>query len=44
MASGTKIEHRSVTLLPIVKPRAEDNMASMFCGDILRVVSGYAEP
>ena len=30
-ASGTKMEQWSVTLLPIGKPRAVDNTASMFC-------------
>ena len=29
-ASGTKIEQWSVTFLPIGKPRAVDNMTSMF--------------
>ena len=28
--SGTKMEQRSMTLLPIGKPKAVDNMASMF--------------
>ena len=32
MASGAKLEHWSVTLLPIGKPRAVDNMISMFWG------------
>ena len=31
-ASGTKLEQWSVTLLLIGKPRAVDNMASMFWG------------
>ena len=32
MASGAKMEQWSVTLLPIGKPRAVDNMVSMFWG------------
>ena len=32
MAFGTKMEQWSVTLLPIGKPRAADNMTSMFWG------------
>ena len=32
MASGAKLEQWSVTLLPIGKPRAVDNMVSMFWG------------
>ena len=44
-ASGTKMEQWWVILLPIGKPRAVDNMASLCFGvDILRVVSAYAEP
>ena len=31
-ASGAKMEQWSMTLLPIGKPRAVDNMVSMFCG------------
>ena len=32
MASSAKMEQWSVTLLPIGKPRAVDNMVSMFWG------------
>ena len=32
MASGAKMEQWSVTILPIGKPRAVDNMASMLWG------------
>ena len=38
------MEQWSVTLLPIGKTRAVDNMVSCSEVDILRVVSAYAEP
>ena len=38
-ASGTKMEQRSVTLLPKGKPRAVDNLVSCSEVDILRVVT-----
>ena len=43
--SGTKLEQWSVTLLPIGKARAVDNMALLCFGfDNLRALSAYAEP
>ena len=43
-ASRTKLEQWSVTLLPIGKTRAVDNMVSIFGVDILPVVSACAYP
>ena len=41
-ASGGKMEQ--MTLLPIGKPKAVDNMSPCSGVDIFRVVSAYAEP
>ena len=43
-ASGGKMEQWLVTLLPIGKPKAVDNMSLCSGVDIFRVVSAYAEP
>ena len=38
------MEQWSVTLFPIEKPRAVDNIVSCSEVDVLRIVSAYAEP